>query len=655
MSNVYNIGIDTAEAKGYLQSVKYYAALQDAQKSSLSVLNKELNSLQTAFSEAMKSGEIEEYSEGWYELKSEINDVSEEILKANQTLAEYAKTMREIEWGHFDYLQERISDITNEANFLLDIIGDNKLLDNKGNYTDNGFSYLGLHAQNYNVLMAQADKYVEEIAAIERQMADDPYNNDLIERKRELLGLQQDAIKSAEEEKQAMLDLAKEGIQKQIDALKELIDTYEKALDSAKDLHDYQKQIADHTSEISKLEKQLEAYKNDNSEEAKVTVQKLEEQLKQANEDLQETEYERYISEQKKLLDELYIEYEDYMNERMDNIESEFGDLIQIVNDNSAVIADVIGTAAEDVGYTLSDSMNSIWNDVVNGVKDIVAVYGEQFTDKLTTVNDTLKDIAVSIHSLIGAADSNASNNTVSNGTSLSTPFTGGGNGNTNTGNSGNTGVSGNNENSSSVGKPITVGGKIYAGSAPIYDYAGAPASEGEKQAFAYDPIYTVLKELDNYLLVRWHKADNGYSGWFKKSDVKAYKNGGLVNYTGLAQLDGTPSKPEYILNARDTENFFALNKELKRLNDSAVLTSLSDIYTGNAMTKELGLLRNNVPTVEMGGININIDHVDDYNDLINQVKNDLTHDRKFEKMIQSISIDRVVGKNSLAKNNFKW
>lgn len=626
--------------------------MQDAQRNSLSVLNKELASLQSAFSEAMKSGEIEEYSEGWYELKSSINDVSEEILKANQTLAEYAKTMREIEWKHFDYLQERISDITTEANFLLDLIGNNKLLDGKGNYTDKGFSYLGLHAQNYNVLMAQADKYAEEIAAIERQIANDPYNNDLLQRKRELLKLQQDMIKSAEDEKQAMLDLAKKGIQEQINALKELIDTYEKALDSAKDFHDYQKQIADHTSKISKLEKQLEAYKNDNSEEAKVTVQKLQEQLKQANEDLQETEYERYISEQKKLLDELYTEYEDYMNERMDNIESEFGDLIKIVNDNSAVIADVINTAAGDVGYTLSDSMSSIWNDAADGIKDIVAVYGEKFTDKLTTVNDTLKNIGISVNALVAAADGNSSNNVNSADSNSTSLPAGGGNGNANTGNSGNKGSSGNNGNGSSTGKTIAVGGKIYAGNAPIYDYAGAPTSEGEKQVFAYDPIYTVLKELNNYLLVRWHKADSGYSGWFKKSDVRAYKTGGLVNYTGLAQLDGTPSKPEYILNARDTQNFFAINKELKQLNDSGVLNNLSNIYTRSVMPKDFLIQRADTPkNIEMGGIHINIDHVQDYNDFVNQLRSD----RKFEKFIQSMTVDRLAGKGSLGKNNFKW
>jgi hypothetical protein len=37
---------------------------------------------------------------------------------------------------------------------------------------------------------------------------------------------------------------------------------------------------------------------------------------------------------------------------------------------------------------------------------------------------------------------------------------------------------------------------------------------------------------------------------------AKKFATGGLANYTGPAWLDGTKSKPELVLNARDTENF---------------------------------------------------------------------------------------------------
>ena len=112
--------------------------------------------------------------------------------------------------------------------------------------------------------------------------------------------------------------------------------------------------------------------------------------------------------------------------------------------------------------------------------------------------------------------------------------------------------------------KPITVGGMINAGAAKIYGYAGS--TQGFTQYFSDDPIYKVLSEKNGYLEARWHKATSGTSGWFKKSDVKAYKTGGVADFTGPAWLDGTPSKPEIILNQRDSQNFIALKDVLSNL-----------------------------------------------------------------------------------------
>jgi hypothetical protein len=45
----------------------------------------------------------------------------------------------------------------------------------------------------------------------------------------------------------------------------------------------------------------------------------------------------------------------------------------------------------------------------------------------------------------------------------------------------------------------------------------------------------------------------------YKKYTPKKYKTGGLVDFTGPAWLDGTKSKPEIVLNQRDSANFIVL------------------------------------------------------------------------------------------------
>ena len=111
-----------------------------------------------------------------------------------------------------------------------------------------------------------------------------------------------------------------------------------------------------------------------------------------------------------------------------------------------------------------------------------------------------------------------------------------------------------------SVGQ-VAVGSRVNAGSARIYSsYNGG---SGYGQYYANDPIYTVLKILGNRALVRYHKLSSGYTGWFNLSDLKAYSQGGYVDYTGLAAVHGKAGKPEAFLNAIQSQLFEALKNSL--------------------------------------------------------------------------------------------
>jgi hypothetical protein len=53
-----------------------------------------------------------------------------------------------------------------------------------------------------------------------------------------------------------------------------------------------------------------------------------------------------------------------------------------------------------------------------------------------------------------------------------------------------------------------------------------------------------------------------------------AFKTGGLADFTGPAWLDGTKSKPEYVLNANQTKAFFTLVDVLEGLRAAPVQNS---------------------------------------------------------------------------------
>lgn len=59
----------------------------------------------------------------------------------------------------------------------------------------------------------------------------------------------------------------------------------------------------------------------------------------------------------------------------------------------------------------------------------------------------------------------------------------------------------------------------------------------------------------DDYQNSKWYKVRyNGMTGYSYKQYIKKYAQGGLVDYTGPAWVDGSKSKPEAFLSAKDTE-----------------------------------------------------------------------------------------------------
>lgn len=388
--------INQFENKGYITTTKFYEQLIQEEQENISKLVEERDKLQTALDTAVNSGTIKEGSEAWYEMKNSVDEVTVSIEESRTSILDYANSIREVKWDTFDMILDRMSKITDEADNLIDLFSENDLFEEIGSLTEQGLSTMGLHGLNYNVYMEQARKYANEIEKVQKQLAENPYDKELIERKSELLELQREIVLSAKEEKSAIVELVKQGIQKELDHLQKLIDKYNDALDSEKDLYDYQKKIKDQMKTINSIEKQLLAYQNDDSEETRLKIQELKNSLSDEKDNLNNMEYERYISDQKELLSDLYTEYEDILNARLDDIDKLISDMMVLINDNSGSIRDSIDNISEKLGIVISDEMKDIWHnsDIGNSVK----YYDYQkWNDEVTKVSNTTEKIYQSI------------------------------------------------------------------------------------------------------------------------------------------------------------------------------------------------------------------------------------------------------------------
>lgn len=388
-NSMYEAYMDRMQTQGYNLSTKFYEAEIGQQQKIVDNLSQKYIAMKRNFAQAVQDGKIVEGTEEYYEMQNEIDQVAISLKEAQNKVVEFQASIRDLKWEQFDQLQDAISRITSESDFLIDLMSHKDMYDKDGNMTEQGLATMGLHGVNYNTYMAQADKYKEEMLKISEELANDPNNQKLIDRKNELIDAQQQAILSAEDEKDSIKDLIQDGIDKQLDALDDLIDKYLDCLDSEKDLYEYRKKIGEQSEKIASLQKQLSSLQGDNSEENKAKLQKLKEDLKSAQDDMEETQYDKYISDQKKLLDELKQDYKKALDDRMDNVDALISDAIASINSNSSNISQTLQTESKNVGYTLSGEMQTIWTSQ----SGVISQYGDDFSSKLTGVNSAIENV----------------------------------------------------------------------------------------------------------------------------------------------------------------------------------------------------------------------------------------------------------------------
>ena len=83
LTKTVETNISMLQAKGQLQSTRYYKNLSNIEKKNIATMKKELSSLKKAQKAALASGEIKEGSDDWYAMQQEINKVQESIDSAN--------------------------------------------------------------------------------------------------------------------------------------------------------------------------------------------------------------------------------------------------------------------------------------------------------------------------------------------------------------------------------------------------------------------------------------------------------------------------------------------------------------------------------------------------------------------------------------------
>ena len=459
-------------------------------------------------------------------------------------------------------------------------------------------------------LYSKIEDYVEGLEDIQDKI--DEADDALIDIENDIQDIEQRFQEEYVDFENRILDAIINSRKQQIDQLSDINDsikdTNSKLLDAVQKSLEQQRQDRENQKtedEIAEKERRLSFLRQDTSRDNTLDILALEDELKDLKEDYTDElidqkltllqDQEDFAAEQRErqiALMESQLDYDKETGQMWEEInaliQSSIGSDGKLINDSALtnLLRDTENWAS------LSDVQKQLWEDTL--ITDFNAAYAyvlmqgvDQVKLKMDEITNMMDTIAKSLPNYSQAKEKNPTSSSGGGGSGGS-----GGNGGGN-GGSGGSGDSGSTGSTSPAydGWRLFINGSVY-GTYSSKELAsrtlGSLQTNAANKIAAWKKLYDPLKnkdteqakwikqQIDTYkqLLNSYKKATiqgyyvrtGGGGGGSGKMTMMKYATGGLNTTTGPAWLDGTRSKPELVLNAKDTQNFLTLKDILSEV-----------------------------------------------------------------------------------------
>ena len=322
---------------------------------------------------------------------------------------------------------------------------------------------------------------------------------------------------------------------------------------------------------------------------------------------------------------------------------------------------------ADKVGYTLTDSMNTIWGSD-GTIATILTTYSNNFSSVMTSVQAAINNIHIAIQNAVNASNKSASANISSidqqqkQQTTVKKPTT--------------------STKPTTTTKPATqstggdgiprIGDKVtYVSGNYFYSSDGLNPSGNQMlgQEVYIININNASWAQKPYHISRTSKLGERDLGWVSLNQLKGYKTGAnridrnmlawtqeeggeliLSRYDGTIRIPGkdgtltTLSRGDAVLNSEKTENLLSMadnpngyiQRQIRKLREESALERAETM--GGQTMNEIN-------------INMTLNHVTDFKDIMTRMQ----QSHEAEQFIKTVVGSELMGKNSLSKYNIHF
>lgn len=345
-----------------MNNINQQMAIRQALVNEEKELTDQLNAL-------VASGDIAEWTDIWLKWRTEINGVTASIVEADSALEELKQSIMEIRYKSFEDSLNNLDFNSEMFSSIRDLMSQEGIYDDDIKLTDSGKTQLALMEQELISAKQKVANYNTAIEALAKDLAYGYITQAQFNEK--LQGYQKDqmsAIKATKEARDAILDLVKDGITKESEAVQELIQKRKDDLSLQKEYYDFQKKMNDKSKEMNKIRAQIAAMEGDNSLETVAKRKKLMSQLQELeeeyNEELNDRKYD-IVQDAYDKTNELTKENEEKSLKELEtnlNVQNEaIANALEVTKATYATVYEQLNMLAQQYNFTLTDSLTSPW------------------------------------------------------------------------------------------------------------------------------------------------------------------------------------------------------------------------------------------------------------------------------------------------------
>ncbi len=261
----------------------------DMQAAMRAALVNEQKQLTTQLNALVADGTIAKNTDTWNKWQEEINKVKKSIVDCDSALADLKESIMEVRYNNFEKAIDNLDFTGDMSSAVRDLMNKEGIYDDDIQLTSSGYAQLAMMSTQLTSAKQKTVDYQRAIKALKEDLQNGnltqaQYNEKLQEFQKE----QMDAAKATKSAKDAILDLVKNGIEKQTEAMEKLINKRKEELQKMKEADDYQKNMTDRSKEMNAIKAQIAALEGNDSKEAIAQKKNLNSQLQKLQDEYDE-------------------------------------------------------------------------------------------------------------------------------------------------------------------------------------------------------------------------------------------------------------------------------------------------------------------------------------------------------------------------------